>query len=559
MPHSVHEIAAWLNEIGKRTELSGETFKARAYYTAAENLSGYSGDLAELIATGKVKTIPGVGEAIAEKIIRLHKTGTHPTLEFLREQYPDGLLEMFEIPGLGVKKIEIVWKTLGITTLDALEAACKAGQVAACKGLGKALEAKILKGLEMRYKTAGSMLADTAEARLIDAQDQLRESSEAGSFEAVEIAGDARRGCELVTNLVIAASAKGTPPVHDLPPDVTVRVSKPERFGVNLLYATGSDAHVAALVARASKLGMRLSPNGLSRGDTDIPCPAEADVYSALKLPVIPPELREGRNEIELAEKKALPKLVENKDLRGILHSHTVFSDGTRSLNDMAEAVRKRGYEYYGVADHSKSAAYARGLKEDRVLEQQKMADELNAAYGKNGKKNFHIFKGIESDILEDGKLDYADDFLMHFDFIVASIHSRFTLGKAEQTQRLINAVSHPRTTILGHLTGRLLLRREGYEIDIEAVLKACAEHGVAVEINAHPPRLELDWRWHQRALEMGCILSINPDAHDISEIDMVKYGVNVARKGGVPANKVLNCMTLDEIAAHFEKRKKRR
>ncbi len=555
MALNAHDVAVLLNEIGKRTELSGETFKARAYYTAAENLAAHSGDLAYLIAKGKIKTIPGVGEAIAEKIIRLHKTGSHPTLEFLREQYPAGLLEMFEIPGLGVKKIEIVWKTLGITTLDELASACKSGQVAACKGLGKALEAKIIKGLEMRTKSAGALLADAAEARVVDAQDLLRESGEADAYEAVEIAGDVRRGCEVVTKLVLAASVKGAPPTHDLPPDVALRVSAPERFGVTLLYATGSDAHVEALAARASKLGLLLSPRGLFKGDTELPCPTEAEVYSALKLPVIPPELREGRGEIELAEKKALPKLVELTDLRGILHSHTVFSDGTRSLHDMAEAVRKRGYEYYGVADHSKSAAYARGLKEDRVLEQQKMTDELNAGYDK---KKFHIFKGIESDILEHGELDYADDFLMHFDFIVASIHSRFTLNKEGQTQRLINAVKNPRTTILGHMTGRLLLRREGYELDIDAILKACAEHGVAVEINAHTARLDVDWRWHQRALELGCMLSINPDAHDIAEIDLVKYGVNVARKGGVPANRVLNCLTLAEITAYFEKRKKR-
>jgi DNA polymerase (family 10) len=551
-PLSAHEIADLLVEFGRRTDLANEPFKARAYYVAAENLRAHSVPITELIAANKVKTIPGVGEAIAEKIIRLHKTGAHPTLDFLREQHPAGLLEMFEIPGLGVKKIEIIHSTLKLSTLAELEAACKAGQVAACKGLGKALEAKILKGLEMRAQNQGALLADAAELRLTGTLELLRKSPD--GFEALELAGDVRRGCEVANGLALAGSSKRAAPAVNLPPDITLSVSAPERFGVTLLYATGSEAHLQLLAERAGKHGLQLSARGLFRGDTEIECRSEAQIYEALKLPFIPPELREGAGEIEAAQKNALPKLVELSDIRGILHSHTTFSDGVRSLADMAEAVRKRGYEYYGVADHSKSAAYAGGMKEDRIVEQQKMADELNTGYAK---RKFRIFKGIESDILVDGSLDYPDEFLARFDFIVASIHSRFSLGHDEQTARLIKAVSHPRTTILGHMTGRKLLSRDGYDIDIEAVLKACAAHGVAVEINAHPARLDLDWRWHQRALELGCMLSINPDAHDISEIDLVKYGVNVARKGGVPANKVLNCLTLDEITAYFEKRKR--
>ena len=553
------EISKLLNEFGKLTDLSGETFKARAYYVAAENLLAHPTPLEQVIAQNKLRTIPGVGEAIAEKIMRLHRTGSHPTLDFMRQQYPAGLLEMFEIPGLGAKKIEIIYGTLKLSTLEELEAACKDGRIAECKGLGKAIQAKIVKGLEMMRSNKGALLADAADNRLHGAVEQLRASSP--ELKKVEAAGEVRRGCEVVTQLTIAVCSEEGASVVAPQPEITIAMGTPENYGAALIFATGSNPHLDGLKKCASDLGLTLSEKGLFNKKKLLDCATEEDVYGALKLSYIPPELREGLGEIEAARKGA-PKLVALTDLRGILHSHTTYSDGARSLADMAEAVRKRGYQYYGVADHSKSAAYAGGLKEDRVKEQQQLADSLNKDYASEHAKGklkggrFKIFKGIESDILEDGSLDYAPDVLASFDFIVASIHSRFSLTRPEQTARLINAVSNPRTTILGHMTGRLLLKRDGYDVDIDAVLKACAEHGVAVEINAHPPRLDLDWRYHQRALELGCMLSINPDAHDISEIDLVRYGVNVARKGGVPPDHVLNCKPLDEIEAYFAKRK---
>ena len=277
----------------------------------------------------------------------------------------------------------------------------------------------------------------------------------------------------------------------------------------------------------------------------------EEDIYAALGLPFIAPKLREGEGEIQRALKRKLPKLVSDKDICGILHAHTDLSDGVDTLGALAEATRNQGYVYLGIADHSKSAYYAGGLSVEEIAEQHAAIDRLNASYG----GSFRIFKGIESDILLDGALDYPDEVLQRFDFVVASVHSRFRLDRKTQTERIIRAVENPYTTILGHMTGRQLLRRPGYEVDIEEILAACATHGVAVEINANPWRLDLDWRWHERALERGCMMSINPDAHSTDEIDHTHWGVEMARKGGVPKERVLNCLNLSRFAAFLAAR----
>jgi len=296
---------------------------------------------------------------------------------------------------------------------------------------------------------------------------------------------------------------------------------------------------------------MRLDLHGLRQGRSLV-AGSEESIYHALGLPFIEPELREGRGEIERALKAKLPRLVIDDDLRGILHCHTDASDGTETLETMAKATRQRGFEYFGVADHSKSAHYAGGLSLEQIAEQHREADRLNRSFG----KGFRILKGIESDILADGSLDYSDEILESFDFVVASIHGRFKLDRKVQTERLLKAVSNPHTTILGHMTGRQLLRRPGYDIDVEKVLRACARHGVAVEINAHPWRLDLDWRWHQAALDFGCMLSINPDAHSVRELDHMHWGVEMARKGGVPADRVFNAMPLQNLLSHLRNRR---
>jgi DNA polymerase (family 10) len=290
------------------------------------------------------------------------------------------------------------------------------------------------------------------------------------------------------------------------------------------------------------------------RGGKLIAAASEEQIYKMLGMQQVPPELREGRDEIGRALAGTLPKLVTDADIMGILHAHTHRSDGADTLEAMAEATLARGYEYFGVADHSKSARYAGGLSADKVAEQQAEADRLNKRYG----RTFRIFKGIESDILADGALDFPGEVLETFDFVVASIHGRFKLDRATQTERIIRAVGNPYTTILGHMTGRQLLRRPGYEIDIEKVLTACADHGVAVEINANPWRLDLDWRWHETALRLGCLMSINPDAHSTREIDLTHWGVEMARKGGVPKDRVLNCLSKTEFADYLKRRRAR-
>jgi DNA polymerase (family X) len=280
----------------------------------------------------------------------------------------------------------------------------------------------------------------------------------------------------------------------------------------------------------------------------------EEAIYGELGLPFIEPELREGRGEIELALAGRLPRLVKDEDIRGLLHAHTDLSDGVNTLEEMADAVRQRGYDYFGIADHSRSAHYAGGLSLEEVAQQHRAIDQLN----RSGGNHFRVFKGVESDILPDGSLDYSDDVLSRFDFVIASVHSRFRLDRETQTERILRAVRNPHTTILGHPTGRQLLRRPGYEVEIERILAACGEYGVAVEINGNPWRLDLDWRWHQRALQLGCMLSINPDAHSIDEIQLMHWGVEMARKGGVPKDCALNCLNRSKIEEHFRRRASR-
>ncbi|TKV77721.1 DNA polymerase/3'-5' exonuclease PolX [Bradyrhizobium elkanii] len=548
-------VAKLLREYAKRTALrGGNPYRAKAYSRAADSLAALAVPLDVLIEEDRLTEIPGVGDAIADIIRKLHRTGSHPSLETLRKEIPASVLELLTVPGLRPEKVLRLYKDLGITSLVELETAAQQDRIKKAKGLGAALQTKILQNLTIAKSGEGclhlhraAVLLEHGKMSLQDARPDLRR---------VTFAGDFRRGCELVADLALVAVAQTAAdrPAAVASGGLKVHLTDGKHFGATLLHATGSARHIDELRVLADRKGMKLESDGLRKGRHLISA-KEEEIYDALDLPFIEPELREGRGEIELARKGRLPKLVTDGDLHGILHCHTDASDGTETLETMALATRKRGFQYFGVADHSRSAHYAGGLSTEQIEQQHRAADRLNRRFG----KYFRILKGIESDILVDGSLDYPDDVLDSFDFVVASIHGRFKLDRKAQTERLLRAIANPYTTIIGHMTGRQLQRRPGYEVDVEKVLRACAKHGVAVEINAHPWRLDLDWRWHQAALNFGCLLSINPDAHSIVELDHMHWGVEMARKGGVPAKRVLNAMPLPEITRYLRTRRRSR
>ncbi|WP_420737981.1 PHP domain-containing protein [Bradyrhizobium japonicum] len=543
-------VASLLREYAQRTSLrGGNPYRAKAYLRAADSLGALSQPLGRLIAAGALTSIPGIGDAIADIVTKLYGTGTHPGLEKLRKEVPAGVLELFAIPGLRPDKILKLHEALGISSLAELEAAAKEDRIRPVKGLGASLQTKILQNLSIARSGETQLHLHKAAALLEHAAQTVKQKHP--EYTRVEIAGDFRRGCELVSDLALVAQA--TRPAEIDSASLKVVVTDKKHYGAYLLDATGSAEHLEQLKTFAAEKGFDLKRDGLYRGRKLIASASEQDIYEALGLQFVQPALREGRGEITQAAKRKIPALVRDKDLRGILHSHTTASDGTETLEAMADATRKRGFEYYGVADHSQSAHYAGGLSLEEIAAQHREADRLNKRYG----DKFRILKGIEADILADGSLDYPDHILEDFDFVVASVHSRFKLPKKEQTERLLKAIKNPHTTIIGHMTGRQLQRRPGYEIDIDKILKTCAKYGVAVEINAHPWRLDLDWRWHQKALAYGCIFSINPDAHSIRELDHMHWGVEMARKGGVPPDRVLNAMPLAKLLAHLSKRKR--
>jgi DNA polymerase (family 10) len=424
------EVAALLREFGQRSALrGGNPYRSKAYIRAAENLLALAEPLEEIVAEGRLTEIPGVGDAIADIITKLHKLGDHPTLQAMRKEIPSGALEMLGIPGLKADKVLRIYKELGISSLDELEKAAKEDRLKPVKGLGAALQAKILQGIEISRKGEGQRHLHRA-ARLIDTvQDQLRRSKL--SIEQVIPAGDFRRGCELVGDLAVVVETtklEGAPRKLASSTQTSVWLTDQRRLGATLIHATGSQEHLAQLRELAAKKKMTLDETGLHMGRRVV-ARKEEEIYAALGLQFIDPELREGLGEVELARKKQLPRLVADADIRGILHAHTDRSDGADTLQVMAEATRRRGYAYFGVADHSRSAHYAGGLSMDEIVEQHAEIDRLNKHYD----AKFRILKGIESDILADGSLDYPDKVLASFDFVVASVHGRFKLGRREQ------------------------------------------------------------------------------------------------------------------------------
>jgi DNA polymerase (family 10) len=551
----IPKIVPLLIEFSRRTALAGgNPFRAKAYLRAAESLASQVEPIERLIEEDRLQEIPGIGDAIAGIITKLAETGTHSSLEKMRAEIPEGVLEMLAVPGLRPEKVMKLYTELGITTLDELEAAAKADRIREVKGLGLALQRNIIQGLAIRRDAQGARHVHRAEELIAAASASLARSGL--PLSKIEPAGDCRRGNELVANLALVAQARELEegPKTFSNGEFKVYLTDAAHYGSSLLFATGSEAHLAELVEIAGKKGFDLTERGLFKAGKLVSSSSEQKIYTALGLEYVPPELREGRGEIKQARAKKLPRLVELGDIRGILHAHTDASDGVAALEEMAMAVRERGYQYFGVSDHSQTAHYAGGLTIEDIEAQHAEIDRLNARY--RGK--FRIFKGIESDILPDGSLDYPDEVLARFDFIVASVHGQFRMERAAQTERILRAVANRFVTILGHMTGRQLLRRPGYEVDVEKILAACAKHGVAVEINSNPWRLDLDWRWYQRGLELGCLFSIDPDAHSTSEIDFVRWGVGLARKGGITRDDVLNSLDLNSFSKWLERKRSR-
>ena len=562
--------AIFVEEYGVLLELSGaNAFRVRAYTNAVRALETLATPLDEMLAAGTLTEVKGIGKSVAELVAEFAETGTARAYEELRTEVPAGLLEMLRVPGLGPRKIIAIREALGVADLDALAEAARAGQLADLKGFGKKTQENILKGIDYIRAHQGSFRADIARA---SADELLETLAQLPQTERVEVAGSLRRAKETVKDIdfvvsgtdaeAIAAAFVGHPEVEEILArgetkssvrlknglQADLRVVAAVQFPYVLHHFTGSKEHNVALRARAQARGLKINEYGLYRGGALVECGDEVAFFAAMDLAHIPPELREGMGEIAAAEAGAFPELVTAADIRGMLHVHSTYSDGADSLAAMAAAVRARGYEYLGMADHSQSAAYAGGLKPDAVKRQWEEIDRLNEEMAP-----FRIFKGIESDILTDGALDYDDDILAQFDYTVVSVHSQFNLDRDKMTDRIVRAIEHPAATIVGHLTGRLLLEREGYEVDIDRIIAAAAEHGVAIEINAHPARLDIDWRHVKKARDQGVSIAINTDAHSIGGLDHLPYGIGIGRKGWLRAEDVPNALDADTIAAWFQ------
>jgi DNA polymerase (family X) len=569
------EVAAILEEIAMLLELQGENpFKSRAYTAGARALEALGEDLQSIISENRLRDIKGIGEGLAQKIEELAATGGLAYYEELKKKIPGSLREMLRIPGLGPKKIKQLHDQLSIATIGELEYACNENRLKDLPGFGEKSQEKVLQGISFLRKYQNQFLYSTA---LEAAQPILDKLSGFKQVRRISLAGSIRRRKEIVKDIDIVVSAADSGQVMDfftsLPQveniiargdtkssiltaagiQVDLRAVTDREFPFALHHFTGSKEHNIAMRGRAIDMGMKMNEYGLFRGERLIACKDEEEIFSSLTLDYIPPELREDRGEIEAAEKHRLPRLVEEQDLRGTFHAHTTHSDGTCTLQELVHAAQKLGYQYLGITEHSQSAAYARGLKPDALKELFREIDSFNKTL-----KNFRVFKGTEADILADGSVDYDAELLALCDFVIASVHSHFNLPQAEMTSRMVRAVQNPFVTMLGHPTGRLLLSREPYAVDMLQVIDAAAGAGTIIEINAHPQRLDLDWRLCQYAREKKVMVSINPDAHSAEGLQDVAFGVNTARKGWLTRADVLNTMELSDITRFLAERKEK-
>jgi DNA polymerase (family 10) len=558
-----------LEDIAVLLELTGENpFKSRAYMNAARNLEKVESDLNEVVQQGKIYEIEGVGDAIGKKIVELMTTGKLEYYEKLKSSVPPGHLEMLKISGLGPKKIHALYEQLGIKTIGELEYACHENRLIELKGFGKKSQENILAGIEKLKVYKERRLYAEVEGQ---AEALLKSLKEYKDISAISIGGSLRLGNETVKDIDILASSSNPEKlarafanldeVASVVASGETKVSVNLKSGVNadlrivtkdefpyaLHHFTGSKEHNTAMRGRAKDMGIKMNEYGLFRGEKNILCRSEEDIFSALNLQFIPPELRENMGEIEAAEKDTLPKLVEEKDVQGLFHIHTNFSDGTDTLESIVLAAKKMGLKYIGISDHSRSAYYAGGLKAEDIQRQHELIDNLNDKHAP-----FYIFKGTEADILPDGSLDYDEGILARFDFVIAAVHSNFNMSAIEMTGRIKKALQNNYTTMLAHPTGRLLLSREPYALNIMEIIDAAAQFGKALELNANPHRLDLDWRNCIHAKKKGVKIAINPDAHQTAGLQDISFGIKIARKGWLEKGDCLNCLNLKRMKAYL-------
>jgi len=568
--HVLRRIAAYL-------ELTGENrFKTRAYLGAAKGLLTLGADdLKPLYESGQLASVRGLGPATLAVVRDLVETGESRYLEQLRESMPEGLLEMLDLPALTPAKIRLIHQELGIETVEELEAAARDGRLAKLPKFGPKTAEKILNGIATARDRGAMRLYYHM---IVDAKQLLATVEAHPRVTRAMLAGDLRRRLEVAAEVEIVAACDGDPVEvaqswtrvpgvrHAEGTGASVSIAfvdgahlrlhcvRPAQFGAALWLSTGNTDHVRGVVERLAGRGVSAAGDGFTAADgRPLTFAEEAAVYDAAGISFVEPELREGLGEIEAAARNALPSLIAQSDIRGALHCHSNYSDGKATIADMARAAKDRGWSYIGITDHSQSAFYAGGLSRERVLAQLDEIDELN-----EGSDGFRILKGIEADILADGRLDYSDDVLDQFDFVVGSIHSRFSMDRATMTERILTALDDPRLTILAHPTGRLLLSRAPYDVDLDAIFEKAREVGAAIELNADPHRLDLDWRDLRRAKAMGIAIEIGPDAHSTAGLNYMEVGVGIARKAWLEPANVVNAWPVEDVLSFARARRVR-
>jgi len=551
------EIADILLLMASLMELHDEnSFKVRSIQNAGFQIEKTEVTLFSL-PLAELEKQDGIGKSIAAKIVELSQTGKLAELEMLKQNTPEGIVELLDIKGIGPKKVKALWKELGITSKEELLESCKSNTVAQLKGFGEKTQENIIQVLQFIMKQSDRHLYGDIEAIAFELEQKLKTDIST----QIQLCGEMRRMMETIgaisflvpsTNFADTLSSiqtlsylteepkksgvyrwSGIETLKNIP--VEIYLTTEEKFGSELFKRSSSEKHLR-LKTSSGKTFLHIA--------TTSSFTTEAALYENFNLPVIPAELREGYRELQLVENNLLSELITDADIKGSFHNHSTYSDGKHTVEDMAKECLALGYSYFGISDHSKSAFYANGLNEDRIAKQQAEVDDLNKSL-----TGIKIFKGVESDILNDGSLDYADDILKTFDFIVASIHSNLKMNEEKATQRLITAIENPYTTMLGHPTGRLLLKREGYPIDHKKIIDACAANNVIIEINAHPWRLDMDWRHIGYALDKGCIISINPDAHEKIGLQDMHFGVCIARKAGLCKEQTFNAWSLEKVS----------